>query len=99
MATHCSILAWEIPWTEEPGGVLQPWSCKRVTQQLCLKSLQHTPSLPTLAADHSYFSFLTSTTRQATQWQITDQACPVSKAGLLSTLLSCLQPRGVTSID
>ena len=23
MATHSSILAWEIPWTEEPGG-LQP---------------------------------------------------------------------------
>ena len=22
MATHCSILAWEIPWTEEPGGLL-----------------------------------------------------------------------------
>ena len=21
MATHCSILAWEIPWPEEPGGV------------------------------------------------------------------------------
>ena len=21
MATHFSILAWEIPWTEEPGGV------------------------------------------------------------------------------
>ena len=21
MATHSSILAWEIPWTEEPGGV------------------------------------------------------------------------------
>ena len=20
MATHCSILAWRIPWTEEPGG-------------------------------------------------------------------------------
>ena len=20
MATHCSILAWEMPWTEEPGG-------------------------------------------------------------------------------
>ena len=20
MATHASILAWEIPWTEEPGG-------------------------------------------------------------------------------
>ena len=21
MATHCSILPWEIPWTEEPGGL------------------------------------------------------------------------------
>ena len=20
MTTHCSILAWRIPWTEEPGG-------------------------------------------------------------------------------
>jgi len=29
MATHSSILAWEIPWTEEPGGLqsvgLQSW--------------------------------------------------------------------------
>ena len=25
MATHFSILAWEIPWTEEPGGL---WSSK-----------------------------------------------------------------------
>ena len=24
MATHSSILAWEIPWTEEPGGPV--WS-------------------------------------------------------------------------
>ena len=24
MATHSSVLAWEIPWTEEPGR-LQPW--------------------------------------------------------------------------
>ena len=21
MTTHCSILAWKIPWTEEPGGL------------------------------------------------------------------------------
>ena len=21
MAAHCSIIAWEIPWTEEPGGL------------------------------------------------------------------------------
>ena len=23
MATHSSILAWRIPWTEEPGGLLK----------------------------------------------------------------------------
>ena len=28
MATHSSILAWRIPWTEEPGGY-SPWSCKK----------------------------------------------------------------------
>ena len=26
MATHSSILAWEIPWPEEPGGLYSPWS-------------------------------------------------------------------------
>ena len=29
MATHSSILAWEIPWTEEPGG-LQPVGLQRI---------------------------------------------------------------------
>ena len=29
MATHSSIPAWEIPWTQEPGA-LQSWGCKRV---------------------------------------------------------------------
>ena len=27
MATHTSILAWEIPWTEAPVGY-NPWGCK-----------------------------------------------------------------------
>ena len=27
-ATHSSILAWEIPRTEEPGGLYSPWGCK-----------------------------------------------------------------------
>ena len=22
IATHCSVLAWRVPWTEEPGGLL-----------------------------------------------------------------------------
>ena len=25
MATHSSILAWRIPWTEGPGGLYSPW--------------------------------------------------------------------------
>ena len=31
MVTHSCILAWEIPWTEEPGG-LQPIRWQRVTR-------------------------------------------------------------------
>ena len=27
MATHSSVLAWGIPWTEEPGGY-SPWGSK-----------------------------------------------------------------------
>ena len=33
MATHSSILAWEIPWTEEPGG-LQSMGSQRVGYDL-----------------------------------------------------------------
>ena len=29
MATHSSILAWRIPWTEEPGGY-SPWGSKEL---------------------------------------------------------------------
>ena len=25
MVTHCSILAWKIPWTKKPGGHCSPW--------------------------------------------------------------------------
>ena len=32
-ATHSSILAWEIPWTEEPGG-LQSMEFQRVRHDL-----------------------------------------------------------------
>ena len=37
MSTHSSILAWKIPWTEEPGG-LSPWTLKELdmTERLSL---------------------------------------------------------------
>ena len=28
MAIHSSILAWKIPWTEEPGGLYNTWGHK-----------------------------------------------------------------------
>ena len=28
MASLSSILAWRIPWTEEPGRLYSPWGCK-----------------------------------------------------------------------
>jgi len=36
MATHSSILAWELPWTEKPGELYSPWGCKELdrTEQL-----------------------------------------------------------------
>ena len=36
MATHCSILAEETPWTEEPGG-LQSMGSQRVRHKLVTK--------------------------------------------------------------
>ena len=41
METHSSILLWEIPWIEEPGGLHSPWGHKRVGQDLVTKQ-QHT---------------------------------------------------------
>ena len=52
MATHSSILAWRIPWMEEPGG-LQSMGCKRVghnleTKQQCTYHLSFDTEFPIL---------------------------------------------------
>ena len=39
MAAHSNILAWEIPWTEEPGG-LQLLGLQRVEHKLTTKQQQ-----------------------------------------------------------
>ena len=41
MATHSSILAWRIPWTEEPGR-LQSMRLQRIGHDLVTKQQQHT---------------------------------------------------------
>ena len=40
MAIHSSILAWEIPWTEKPGG-LQSMGLQRVRHNLVTEQQQH----------------------------------------------------------
>ena len=53
MATHSSILAWKIPWTEEPGG-LQSMGCK--------KSNMTEPLITHTVVPHLYFFSLTNYT-------------------------------------
>ena len=49
MTTHSSILAWRIPWAEEPGGLTQSIGLQRVRQDLATNTLASlTQSLPLL---------------------------------------------------
>ena len=41
MATHFSILAWEISWTAEPGRLYSPWGCKRIGHDSATKEQQY----------------------------------------------------------
>ena len=45
MATHSSILAWRIPWSEDPGGlqslVLQSWTCCATEHMINQKMKDH----------------------------------------------------------
>ena len=42
MSTHSCVLAWEMPWTEEPGEY-SPWGRKRVRYNLATKQLRTQP--------------------------------------------------------
>ena len=41
MARHSSILAWDIPLTEDPGRGYNPWGCKQVEHNLVTKQQQN----------------------------------------------------------
>ena len=55
MATHCSILAWRIPWTEEPGRLQPIGSQSRTRLSDCVITHRVSPlcSLPNTAAFHA----------------------------------------------
>ena len=52
MATHFSILAWRISWTEKTGG-LQPKGFGLQKSQTLLKQLEHTTHRALLLGPHS----------------------------------------------
>ena len=58
MAIHSSILAWRIPWREEPGGGLQSTESQRVGHDGAT-SLTHS----------LIYQCLTVITEQTTQWK------------------------------
>ena len=41
MAPHFSILAWKIPWAEEPGRLHSPWGPKEPDMTMCLSTRTH----------------------------------------------------------
>ena len=41
MATHSDVLAWKIPWTEEPGGLQSTACCKESGKTECLTLLHY----------------------------------------------------------
>ena len=68
MATHSSILAWEIPWTEEPGG-LQSMGSQSV-RHVSTPEHVHTPRMSGSCSNRRDLQrmFITASTRQAT-WE------------------------------
>ena len=67
MATHSSILAWRIPWTEEPGRPHSPWR---------LKELDMTEWLSTAHEAQSYLIVSSSCFPSYLLWQIIAQSTP-----------------------
>ena len=48
MTTQSSVLAWRIPWTEEPGRLHSPWGCKELDMTERLSTAFHSNILSIL---------------------------------------------------
>ena len=84
MASHSSILAWEIPWMEEPGGLQSMW-LQRVRYSLVTKQQQQQCS--------NYIVFITINI--AFSWREAWQPSPVFLPG---ESLWTEEPGGLQSI-
>ena len=89
MPTHSSILAWRIPWTEEPGGLgHSPWSSREVdtTERRTLSLHFHSD----ISYPYLHFIFLHSTCNMLTNLLLlmsTHQNKALLMAGIFATVL------------
>ena len=58
MATYSSILAWRIPWTEEPDGLYSPWGRKRIGYNLVTEQQQEILDIINIQSKFLLFMFL-----------------------------------------
>ena len=99
MATHSSVLAWEIPWTEELGG-LQSMGSQRVRRNWAyiLNQRTHLPISPSLAFSFQHLFFDYSQTFPKTQEEASNTVLPCKlafwSASLPPRMLSHEQNRG-----
>ena len=75
MATHSSIFAWRIPWTEEPGR-LQPLGLQRVGHNWATDIFIHFSCLPYLDCKWGEVKSLSRIRLFATSWTVAYQAPP-----------------------
>ena len=62
MATHFSVLAWEIPWTQEPGG-LQSMGAHRMGRERA--TIRHACKMEVQALPHIMLKGLAEARKQA----------------------------------
>ena len=86
MSAHSSILAWEIPWTEEPDG-LQSMGSQRVRRDLATKTTA------TLLRSVCVVQFLGFTTEHSRAWRLEDAWIYHSAKILSSYLCEILKER------
>ena len=67
MVTHTSILAYRIPWTEEPGG-LQLWGHKKVRPDLATNTHTHTHTYTHERSDLNDLYHVVDPTDQIWKW-------------------------------
>ena len=78
MATHSSILAWRIPWTEELGELYSPWGLKELdkTERLTrsFTFLQSVPVTSALSLSQECVRECSVASDSATTWTVAYQA-------------------------